>query len=170
MNNARRIAAVAAGVVLAATGTASASAASDTNSDLAAARAATAKYHDPAVAIADGYTPTDECAASPEGAMGYHYVNFELFGAPPDIRKPAALLYLPKPGGGRKLVAVEYFKIDQDQRLNTDGDRPELFGAAFEGPMPGHAPGMPVHYDLHVWIWQHNPSGMFAEWNPAGSC
>jgi len=36
--------------------------------------------------------------------------------------------------------------------------------------MPGHFAGMPVHYDLHVWLWKHNPAGMFAEWNPGLSC
>jgi hypothetical protein len=23
---------------------------------------------------------------------------------------------------------------------------------------------------LHVWVWKHNPSGMFADWNPQVSC
>ena len=32
--------------------------------------------------------------------------------------------------------------------------------------MLGHAPGMPIHYDLHVWLQKRNPSGMFAQWNP----
>jgi hypothetical protein len=36
--------------------------------------------------------------------------------------------------------------------------------------MPGHNPTMPVHYDLHVWIWKANPSGLFAPFNPALSC
>lgn len=143
---------------------------SDANRDLAAARAATAKYHDEAKAVADGYTPTDFCVESPAGVMGYHYINHEFFGKPLDVRKPAALIYQPRPDGTRKLVAVEYFKVDDDQKLDTDHDRPTLFGDEFDGPMPGHEPGMPVHYDQHVWIWQHNPAGMFAEWNPAGTC
>ena len=25
-------------------------------------------------------------------------------------------------------------------------------------------------YELHVWAWKHNPSGMFADWNPTVSC
>jgi len=29
---------------------------------------------------------------------------------------------------------------------------------------------MPVHYDLHVWFWHDNPSGLFAPFNPALSC
>ena len=38
----------------------------------------------------------------------------------------------------------------------------------FDGPMLGHEPGMPIHYDLHAWLWKQNPSGMFARWNPDG--
>ena len=34
--------------------------------------------------------------------------------------------------------------------------------------MLGHEPGMPIHYDLHVWIWQHNPVGMLDMFNPRG--
>jgi hypothetical protein len=40
----------------------------------------------------------------------------------------------------------------------------------FQGPMPAHHPGMTTHYDLHVWLWKHNPTGMFAEWNPNVRC
>jgi hypothetical protein len=29
---------------------------------------------------------------------------------------------------------------------------------------------MPIHYDLHVWLWKHNPSGLFAPFNPEASC
>lgn len=158
------------GVACAAMVPLSADADSGTNTDLAAARAATAKYHDEARALADGYLSTDECVASPSGAMGYHYVNPALFDAPMDVRTPPILLYQSGEDGGRKLVAVEYFKADEDQDVDTDGDRPSLFGTEFDGPMAGHDDGMPIHYDLHVWLWQHNPDGMFAEFNPAGSC
>jgi len=143
---------------------------SEWRQDVAAVRAATAQYHDEAKAIADGFTPTDECVSSPDGTMGSHYVNFERLGAPLDVTKPAILIYQPSPSGGRTLVAVEYFKVDEDQDLATDDDRPALFGEGFDGPMPGHVEGMPIHYDLHAWVWQHNPSGIFEEWNPAGSC
>lgn len=170
MRTISRLACVTAVIALAATGVVSASADSGVHQDVAAARAATAKYHNVSAAIADGYTPTDVCVESPAGVMGYHYVNFALFGAPLDVRKPAILLYQPTPAGGRKLVAVEYAAVDQDQDLTTDNDRPYLFGRGFDGPMPGHEPGMPVHYDLHAWVWQHNPAGMFTQFNPAGSC
>ena len=133
-------------------------------------RQATAKFHDPAAALAAGYLPSDVCVSSPAGAMGYHYVNPTLAQQPIDITRPAILVYQPDGDGGRRLVAAEYFKADADQDLTTDGDRPTLLGVPFDGPMLGHEPGMPIHYDLHVWIWQHNPVGMLDQFNPSGSC
>ena len=26
------------------------------------------------------------------------------------------------------------------------------------------------YYEVHVWVWGHNPSGMFADWNPTVAC
>ena len=142
----------------------------DVSQDLAAVRSATARYHDPAAAQADGYLPGHDCTQSPAGTMGYHWVNPSAFDGPLDVTRPQVLVYQPSPSGGLRLVAVEYLVWDADQDLTTDDDRPTLFNRGFDGPMPGHEPGMPIHYDLHVWVWQHNPSGMFAPWNPAGSC
>lgn len=142
----------------------------DASRDLAAVRAATARYHDPAAAQADGYQPAESCAESPEGTMGYHWVKPAHFAEPLEVTRPQVLVYQPSASGGLRLVAVEYLAWDGDQDLATDDDRPTLFGRGFDGPMPGHEEGMPIHYDLHVWVWQHNPSGMFAPWNPAGSC
>jgi hypothetical protein len=138
--------------------------------DLARARFATLKYVSPKRAEADGYAPTTECVASPDGGMGLHYVNGALFADPAvTVTKPEALLYEPTRWGPR-LIGVEYIKIDADQNLSTDNDRPSLFGVPFDGPMLGHSPGMPIHYDLHVWLWKHNPSGMFAQFNPRVHC
>lgn len=137
-------------------------------SELAEVRAATAKYHNEKKAIAAGYVPTDECVPG----MGYHYVNFKLFGAPVDPLKPAGLIYAPHGNGQRKLIGVEYFVIDEDQQVHTpNAVEPSLFGKAFDGPMPGHGDeGMPVHYDLHAYIWTTNPDGVLATWNPDVVC
>ena len=136
---------------------------------VAAIRAATAAYHDVEAAIADGYVPSDECVAAPAGAMGHHYVKPSLLGQPADLRRPAVLLYLPT-GAGLKLGGVEWMQADADQDPTTDTDRPSLLGVPFDGPMPGHGPDQPVHYGLHAWVWQHNPAGMFAPFNPSASC
>jgi hypothetical protein len=138
---------------------------------LATARAASAKYHDVNMAIADGFAATDACAELPGvGGMGYHYVNMaNLLEPGVDPANPEILLFV-QTQDGLRLAGVEYMAIDADQDITTDGDRPSLFGVLFDGPMPGHEPGMPVHYDLHAWVWLNNPDGLFAAWNPRAIC
>jgi len=139
---------------------------------LQAVRAVSAKYHSFEQAEKDGYTVAGEpCVASPDGTMGIHAVNPALLADPPiDPLRPELLLYIPDARGKLRLAGVEYLTADADGDLATDDDRPSLFGQAFDGPMPGHTPTMPVHYDLHVWLWEGNPSGLFSMWNPALSC
>jgi hypothetical protein len=115
---------------------------------LQAVKAATAHYHSFAQAQAAGYTIAGEpCVEAPGlGAMGIHAVNPALAMNPSiDPMRPEIL-------------------------LATDTDRPTLFGQPFDGPMPGHNPTMPIHYDLHVWLWADNPAGLFAQFNPNLSC
>jgi hypothetical protein len=138
--------------------------------ELEAVRDATARFHSVKQALAEGYVPASPCEKSPAGTMGIHYLNPGLLGPGVDPLTPEVLIYLPTADGTLKFVAVEYMKIDADQNLATDTDRPFLFGQGFQGPMPGHNPTMPIHYDLHVWIAESNPSGVFAQWNPAISC
>ncbi len=146
----------------------------------AGVRGATSKYHDESNALAAGYYPMGDCLEAPGfGAMGVHYINFDQAFSPIDPLKPAAVLYIPSADGPR-LVAVEYIQfIYQDgqpytgaapPRADSIPPTPSVFGSKFDGPMPGHFPGMPWHFDHHVWIWAHNPSGMFAEFNPSVSC
>ena len=141
------------------------------------AKEATAKYQSVATAEADGYHtgpgPDGKpvCVSSPVGGMGIHYENAALMGDGRfDIRRPEILVYAPNPDGTLKLVALEYFTTDRDENLLTSADRPVLFGHGFDGPMEGHHPGMGIHYDLHVWLFQANSLGMFEQWNPAVNC
>jgi hypothetical protein len=140
--------------------------------DLHRARAATRKFRDIKVARAAGYAATGACAQDPKyGGMGIHYANPDLVAdGKLDVTKPEVLVYQPMPSGKLRLGAVEYFRPDADQDLATDPDRPFLFGLPFDGPMLGHEPGMPIHYDLHVWLYRHNPAGLFAAWNPRVHC
>lgn len=140
--------------------------------ELQEVRAAVSKYHSFEQAERDGYTIAGEpCVASPAGVMGVHAIKPALLADPAiDPLRPEILLYAPKANGKLELVGVEYWKADADQDLATAGDRPSLFGRAFDGPMPGHSPTMPIHYDLHVWVAESNPSGAFALFNPALSC
>jgi hypothetical protein len=134
-------------------------------------RAATARYHSVEQAEKAGYVADAHCAFSPLGGMGYHYGNAALMADDAiDPLQPEILVYAPTESGKLKLVAVEYWKRDADQLLFTSGDRPVLFGRGFDGPMPGHNPTMPVHYDLHVWLYEENPRGMFFPFNPDVVC
>ena len=158
---------------------------------LPAVRAATAKFHDISSAYAAGYTTQFEpCVAVPGlGAMGVHARKDALMADQQiDPLQPELLLYEPRTNGGYRLVGVEYFQVvllrdpatnQVDKWLSPDPwpanyevvtPTPQLFGQSFNGPMPGHTPTMGWHWDLHVWVWAHNPSGMFAEWNPSIQC
>ena len=128
-------------------------------------------YEDVTAALADGFVPGGECAWHPAyGGMGTHYIHPGRLQRAPKVSEPQILLYGPAEGGGLELLGAEYLVPDEDGRLETDGDRPYLMGQPFDGPMPGHEPGMPVHYDLHVWTHKANPAGVFAPWNPKVSC
>ncbi|MFC7274482.1 hypothetical protein ACFQS1_10865 [Paractinoplanes rhizophilus] len=133
---------------------------------------ATRRFRDVRRAIRAGYLPTKDCVPG----MGFHYVKPAL-AADNNIDPvlPEILVYNLDAHGKLRLSALEYFRADADQRLRTDQDRPTLFGRPFNGPMNGHPvppgqPPMPVHYDLHVWLYQHNPSGELATTNPQVAC
>ncbi|MET9892577.1 hypothetical protein ABZZ47_20660 [Streptomyces sp. NPDC006465] len=138
--------------------------------DLATAYLASFKYLDEKAALADGYVP-HQCSTDPagHGSMGYHYFNESRYGSL-DPAKPAALLFEDGKNGRRRLAGVEWIVVDADQNLKTKQRLSMFGGQKFDGPMPGHYPGMPIHYDLHVWLWKHNPSGLFNRWNPRVKC
>jgi hypothetical protein len=102
--------------------------------------------------------------------MGFHYERPDLAGDRElRVPKPEILVYEQRDGRMR-LVALEYFRADADQDMATDDDRPWLFHRGFDGPMEGHAPGMPIHYDLHAWLYKRNPAGRFEAFNPRVKC
>lgn len=140
--------------------------------ELAAARRATARYHDVERAKRDGFQVLGGCIGDDAGAAGFHYVNLKhVFDREIDPAKPEILLYVPNKATGRlELVGLEYFKRDLDQDLDTADDRPMLFGEYFVGPIPGRTADQPVHYEMHVWLWQINPKGTFAHFNERLRC
>jgi hypothetical protein len=129
-------------------------------------------FRDIEAARAAGYEKASECEDDPKyGAMGIHYAHKGLIDdGKLDVTKPEILVYQPTRGGKLRLGAIEYFQVDRDQDLATNDDQPSLFGMPFDGPMLGHNPQMPIHYDLHVWLYRHNPAGKFAMWNPDVRC
>nr|HAD50755.1 hypothetical protein [Algoriphagus sp.] len=79
-----------------------------TLSMLANLRAATAKYQKFDIAIDDGYIQGSGCVASPDGGMGYHFVNFPEVDGEFDPTQPEALLYEEQSNGRMRLVGVEF--------------------------------------------------------------
>jgi hypothetical protein len=130
--------------------------------DLQAVKAASARFHSLAQAARAGYLRESPCIPG----EGIHYGKPSLLmDAELDPKRPELLLYELKPSGKLRLVGVEYFIA-----ADAVSSRPSLFGQAFVGPMPGHSPGQPAHYELHVSLWQPNPNGIFAQANPNVDC
>lgn len=134
-------------------------------------RNATRKYRDVSQAIADGYQLQFGCVTgSHEGAMGLHFVNFDLVGDPAlDASRPELLVYEPLPYGKVRLVAVDYL-VFKDAWEASNTATPQLMGQLFHLFDSPNRYGLPSFYTLHVWAWKHNPSGTFANWNPDVSC
>lgn len=145
-------------------------------SDAASARAATARYHKVATAMDQGYRLAPDaaqiaCIDDPAGGMGIHYakgslvVDGEVAAATPEV-----LVYEPQENGRLRLVAVEYLVFQADWDATHNGS-PELFGEQFEAVGAENRYGLPAFYELHAWLWKHNPNGTFGQdWNPNVSC
>jgi hypothetical protein len=154
----------------------SATAAEATN-DLSRARAATAAFHNFRAAEAAGYGgPVQDsagitCIASAPGVMGVHYARGDLlFDGVIDAATPELLVYQPLPNGELRLVALEYLVFQGDWLAAGNTAPPTLFGQTLTLVPAGNRYGLPPFYEIHAWIWMNNPSGMFQDWNPSGSC
>jgi hypothetical protein len=143
-----------------------------------AVRAATAAFHNIDAAKRAGYGPDPlidinniACIDNPAGGMGIHYVKGALVGNPAiNATTPEVLVYEPLRKGKLRLVAVEYVVIKTAWHAANGYRRPSLFGQSFTLIPEGNRYGLPDFYELHLWIWEHNPSGMFDDWNPRVSC
>jgi hypothetical protein len=140
------------------------------------ARKATAKFRKLAVAEAAGYGLLKDaagiaCIDNPGvGGMGIHYVQGDLVGDDEvKATKPELLVYEPQPNGRMRLVALEYvvFQAAWDAHHHK---APRLFGEKFELVAAGNRYGLPPFYELHAWVWKHNPRGLFDDWNPRVTC
>ena len=144
---------------------------------LSSARAGTAGFHNHGAAVSAGYgLLTDAagiaCIDKPgAGGMGVHYANGTLVGDPAvDAATPEVLVYEPQKNGRLRLVSVEYVVLQSAWEDAGNEAAPSLFGHEFELIPAGNRYGLPPFYELHAWIWKHNPSGMFDDWNPRVSC
>jgi hypothetical protein len=152
-------------------------------SDVAEARQATAAFHDLGAAQAANYVGLVAdlqgitCIEAAAGGMGVHYLTPaltpELFdpaaASTIDAATPELLVYAPGPNGQLRLVAVEYLGL----KANWDAHNaapPSLFGQTFDLTLAGNRYGLPDFYSLHAWIWNPNPTDLFAPYNPRVDC
>jgi len=101
--------------------------------------------------------------------MEYNYGNTDLFDATVALLQPEVIIYEPQPNGRMQLVGMEYIVPlaaweAANHDLSDPNDVPELLGQKFTR----HS-SLPI-LKLHIWLWQQNPSGTFADWNPRVSC
>ena len=134
-------------------------------------REATERFHDVAVAEAEGYHLLFGCVSGPDsGAMGLHYVNLGLVGdGELDPTRPEIVIYEPAPNGRLRLIGAD-FLVFADAWDKKGVGTPQLMGQLlhlFESP---NRFGLPAFYTLHVWAWKKNPTGMFVNWHAKVSC
>ena len=137
-------------------------------------RAATARFKDLNVAISEGWVQGTPCVSGPDtGAMGVHFVMPSRIGSfvlQPD--QPQALIYEPLPGGAFRLVGVEFIVLASVWQGQPNGatSTPALEGDLMNYIGAPNRYGLPAFYELHVWAWEDNPKGSFADWNTHVTC
>jgi hypothetical protein len=152
----------------------SAAQASQTHSPLIdKVRMATYRYKDINVATAEGWVQGTPCVSGPNsGAMGVHFVLPDrIANGVLNADQPEALIYEPMGGGALRLVGVEFIVLASV----WEGQHPNAGPPALDGQLLNYvaAPnryGLPAFYELHVWAWERNPVGSFADWNTSVSC
>lgn len=165
---------------------------------LAQVRAATERFRDVDVAMAEGYVrdPLNLCDTAAMmgrpaelGAMGIHFFRPDLLGisGPPnprvsgsgvhtDFLRPSILIYEPQIDGSLELVAVENLVFAESWRAAGHDAPPSFHGVTYD--TMADDPSTPTdeahlfepHHDRHVWVYRDNPNGVFAPFNPAVTC
>jgi hypothetical protein len=138
-------------------------------------RKATERFRDINVAMAEGWVPATPCVSGPDtGAMGVHFVHPQpdrVGDGVLEADSPEFLIYEPLPGGAMRLVGVEFVVLASDwEHRHPKGGTPSLEGNLLNFVGAPNRYGLPAFYELHVWAWENNPKGSFADWNTRVSC
>lgn len=163
---------------------------------IAEIKAATARFADVNVALAEGYIPdpSGQCVSAKAeglpaewGAMGVHYMRPDVLGITATVPrvdgnglntgflKPSILLYEPQADGSMKLVGVENLVFEKAWMAAGHDRGPVFLGRAWDHMADDpktkgdEAHGFMPHYDQHVWF-VHNPAGQLMPFNPAITC
>ena len=129
-------------------------------------RAFTAPFHNFEKALEYGYDvpapAKDVCISDPvRGGMGFHYTrdDKDLIGdGVVNLLEPEFLVYSPKPNGGVKFAALDYF-VPYGTWPHVEP--PSLLGVPFQREDGFQA------FVLHIWLYWHNPAGLFENYNPS---
>jgi hypothetical protein len=136
-------------------------------------RQATSRYRDINVAIAEGWVQGTPCVSGPnEGAMGVHFILPARVGdGVLRADEPEALIYEPMASGALRLVGVEFIVLASDWAAqHPEGGAPSLEGHLTHYVGAPNRYGLPAFHEIHVWAWEGNPKGAFADWNTRVTC
>ncbi|MCV2867529.1 hypothetical protein OEW28_02680 [Defluviimonas sp. WL0002] len=165
--------------------------------DLDALKAATEKYKDVNVALAEGFIPdpSGHCISAAHeglpaelGSMGIHYLRPDLLliaqggdrvdggSTHTDFMTPAILLYEPQEDGSLELVGIENLVFEKAWADAGNTVAPVFNGRSWDhmsddpATAGDEAHGFMPHFDKHVWIFRDNPSGVDMPFNPNVTC
>ena len=124
-------------------------------------------------AFGEGWIQATPCVSGPdEGAMGIHLLKPDrLHDGALKADEPEMLIYEPGPNGAFRLVGVEYIVLASEWAANNPpGAAPSVDGHLANFVAAPNRYALPAFYELHVWAWEQNPNGSFADWNSRVSC
>jgi hypothetical protein len=93
--------------------------------------------------------------------MGFHFGNPNDIDGSVRVDQPELLLCEPESNGRMRLAAVEYI-IPNAARHSAQP--PRLFSRDLQPNDEFQV------WALHVLVWENNPAGIFADWNPNVNC
>jgi hypothetical protein len=126
-------------------------------------------------------TAADGCISDKvEGGMGYHYSRMDNLGDDMvSLLDPEFLVYAPENGPQKsgevktKLAGFDYFLPYSDKWPGPENPNfkrpPELHDFPTMKALPNikFAPSRFGGWMVHIWLWEPNPDGMYANWNRA---
>jgi hypothetical protein len=132
--------------------------------DVERLRAATRPFLELDAAVAAGYPRevADCLVHEHHGAMGYHHVNRAYVDGKAEIERPEILLYEKQADGKHRLNGVEF--IVPYRFWPRDSVPPVIMGQKMK-----HEDNLKFWY-VHVWAWNRNPDGVFADFHPGVTC
>jgi hypothetical protein len=135
-------------------------------------RRATARFRDINVATGEGWIQGTPCVSGPNsGAMGVHFILSARIGdGVVNGSEPEALIYEPLANGSLRLVGVEFIVLAADWAAQNPTGAPAVDGHLMNYVGQPNRYGLPAFYELHVWAWERNPEGTFADWNTQVTC